>query len=212
MTADAFIPVGRTSLARKGSTPLQVQTEYAARPYPRITTTVLNSGQVVHKVERRLERAVTTMEERGKAEAVMQQQHSEIVALIEDRSGDAGPSDAAIVSDRPAGAGVLDKLSALPRFRRCYRLNVDGVFIGATTARAFKKAFRRVNKSLHEIIELFPFLPGGMGLRQTGVCEIIRDRLYFVSTGVECLFVEVEPGDGGFDYEAGLREVLIPAE
>jgi len=37
---------------------LQVQTEYASRPAPRITTTILDSGRVIHKIGNQLERPI----------------------------------------------------------------------------------------------------------------------------------------------------------
>lgn len=80
-----FIPVGRTSLAKRGNTTLQVQTEYAARPNPRIATTITENGRVVHKVERPLEKAVASAEEQRTTEAQMRQQHATIVSTIEGR-------------------------------------------------------------------------------------------------------------------------------
>ena len=84
----AFIPAGRTSLVRRGDTQLQVQTEYAHRPFPRITTTILKQGQVLHKVEKKLERAIGSVEEQNLAEDIMKRQHAEVLSLIQDPSGE----------------------------------------------------------------------------------------------------------------------------
>ncbi len=84
-----FIPAGRTSLVRRGDTQLQVQTEYAHRPFPRITTTILKQGQVLHKVEKKLEHAIASIEEQNLAEDVMKRQHAEVLSLIQDPSGEA---------------------------------------------------------------------------------------------------------------------------
>lgn len=84
-----FIPAGRTSLVKRGETMLQVQTEYAHRPYPRITTTILNQGQVLHKLEKKLDHAISTVEEQNIAEDVMKRQHAEVLSLIVDPSGEA---------------------------------------------------------------------------------------------------------------------------
>lgn len=83
-----FIPVGRTSLARRGETALQVQTEYAARPNPRIATTISENGRVIHKVERPLERQIMSAEEQRETEAQMRQQHASVVATIEGKNAD----------------------------------------------------------------------------------------------------------------------------
>ncbi len=209
MTTDAFIPVGRTSLAKQGAVPLQVQTEYAARPYPRITTTVLNGGQVLHKIERKLEQAVASMEERSRAEALIHKQHGEVVRLIEE---EVLQSSALELQPAPPGFNelpVYDRLASVPGFQHFFRLNLEGVFAGNTAVQQFKKTFRRVYKDLPQIIELFPYAPGGMGMRSTGVYEVIRNSLYFVSTGPECYFVSVKPESTDVDYETILKEVLI---
>ncbi len=61
---------------------LQVQTEYAYRPYPRITTTILTEGQVLHKVEKKLEAVISSIEEQNQTEDVMKKQHREVLSLI----------------------------------------------------------------------------------------------------------------------------------
>lgn len=89
LTVGSFIPAGRTSLVKRGESMLQVQTEYAPRPYPRITTTILNQGQVLHKLEKKLEQAIGSVEEQNLAEDVMKRQHAEVLSLITDPTGEA---------------------------------------------------------------------------------------------------------------------------
>ena len=71
MTPNQYIPAGRTSLVRRGGAPIQVQTEYAFRPYPRVTTTILDNGKVLHKVERKLEKGIDSLEEQSHMEEVI---------------------------------------------------------------------------------------------------------------------------------------------
>ena len=63
MMVERYIPAGRTSLVKTGSGSLQLQTEYAYHPYPRITTAIQSSGQVLHKVEKRLAKEIGSIEE-----------------------------------------------------------------------------------------------------------------------------------------------------
>lgn len=79
-----FIPAGRTSLVKRGEKALQLQTEYAYRPVPRITTTVSIAGQVLHKIERGLDKPVENLEEKQRMEVRIQRQHTEIKSIIED--------------------------------------------------------------------------------------------------------------------------------
>ena len=209
MTPDDFIPVGRTSLAKSGPIFLQVQTEYASRPYPRITTTILDSGQVLHKVERKLEHAVESFDERAYTENTIQQQHNEVLALIE--KNDVKPNEGSVLSEpsKRAPQSVYDRLISIPGFRHVYRLNVDGIFTSKNTAKQFKKAFAAVFKNLQQVIQVFPLMPGTETMRQKGVCEVERNSLYFVSNGSECYFVAVNPPGKDIDYEAVLKQVLL---
>lgn len=84
-TVAQFIPAGRTSVVKRGETMLQVQTEYAYRPYPRITTTILNSGQVLHKLEKKLDHPIASVEEQNLAESVIKRQHTEVMGLVSGR-------------------------------------------------------------------------------------------------------------------------------
>ena len=84
MTTSNLIPNGRTSRVKKGETSLQVQTEYAYRPYPRLTTTVLNDGQVLHKIEKKLDRPIGSVEEQSEIERMIKRQHSDVVSIIEE--------------------------------------------------------------------------------------------------------------------------------
>ncbi len=86
MATSKLIPTGRTSLVKKGGLALQLQTEYGYYPYPRITTTVSNSGQVVHKIERKLEQMVESLDEQAQVEEAMKQQHSEVSDLISEQA------------------------------------------------------------------------------------------------------------------------------
>lgn len=85
-----FIPVGRTSLVRKGGIDLQVQTEYANRPYPRLTTSVLSSGRVIHKIEKKLTEPVSTVEAQSLMEQAIQRQHQEVLLIVGESFGRVG--------------------------------------------------------------------------------------------------------------------------
>ena len=209
MTPDDFIPVGRTSLVKRGVTSIQVQTEYASRPYPRVTTTVLNSGQVIQKVERKLEHAVETLEEQRPIEAAIQQQHGEVLALIEK---EAPVEKRGLVEHKPhesAPHSMYDRLNSVVGLQRLYRLGVDGAFVSNSASEQFRKIFAPVFKDLQQVVDIFPLIPGEKGVRQKGVCEIEHDRLYFVSTGSESYFVAVQSTEEKIDYEATLKQFLV---
>ena len=205
MTPDDFIPVGRTSLVKRGVTSLQVQTEYASRPYPRVTTTVLNSGQVIQKVERKLEHAVETLEEQSRIEAAIQQQHGEVLALIEKGAPVEKHGLVEHIPHESAPYSMYDRLTSVVGLQCLYRLGADGAFVSNNESKQFRKTFAPVFKDLQQVIDIFPLMPGEKGVRQKGVCEIEHDRLYFMSAGSECYFVAVQPTDEKIDYETTLK-------
>jgi len=194
---------------KRGTTSLQVQTEYASRPYPRVTTTVLNSGQVIQKVERKLEHAVETLEEQSRIEAAIQQQHGEVLALIEKEAPVEKRGSVAYKPHESAPHSMYDLLNSVVDLQRLYRLGVDGAFVSNSASEQFRKIFAPVFKDLQQVIDIFPLIPGEKGVRQKGVCEIEHDRLYFVSAGSECYFVSVQPTDEKINYETALRQFLV---
>jgi len=197
---------------KRGTTSLQVQTEYAPRPYPRVTTTVLNSGQVIQKLERKLEHAVESLEEQRPIEAAIQQQHGEVLALIEKG---APVEKGGLVEYKPhesAPHSMYDQLTSVVGLQRLYRLGADGTFVSNNASKQFKKTFATVFKDLQQVIDIFPLMPGEKGVRKKGVCEIEHDRLYFMSDGSECYFVAVQPTDDKIDYETTLKQFLVDSD
>ncbi len=204
MTDDTFIPVGRTSLVRKGAVAIQVQTEYASRPYPRLTTTVLNSGQVVHKIDRKLKQVVTSLTAQREVEAAIARQHQETLSLIQ-----AVPTAETAPDRQHQDQSVYDRLVSIPGFKHVYRLTVEGTFVSTNTTEQFKREFGTAHANLSAIVDIFPLTPGQTDTRQEGVCEIETSRLYYVSAGRECYFVAFAPTGESIDYEKILRHLLI---
>ncbi len=81
-----YVPAGKTSIIKRSDITYQLQTEYAYRPYPRITTTILNEGQVIKKIERKLDNPVESIEEQNRVQDIIQIQHNEVFKLIREDS------------------------------------------------------------------------------------------------------------------------------
>lgn len=201
MATSSYIPVGRTSLVKRGNVDVQVQTEYATRPSPRVTTTLSFQGRVLHKVERNLERAVDTFEEQRAIEQEMRQQHDEILGIIQKESYVSAMKLAPRSPEAERRMTAYDRLMAIPDVDRVFRVDNEGVLLESQPAEEFQQAFGLIFKNLAELMNLFARLPGSAGLREQGVYEIERCRLYFASIGTECFFIVVEPSDLSIDYE-----------
>jgi hypothetical protein len=218
MTADAFMPVGKTSQAKRGPVVLQVQTEYASRPHPRVTTSILSNGQVLHKVEHKLKRTVQSEQDRAQAEALIQQQHSDVLAIIQldakiqQATPDKKPAATARQPDQEPLRSIRDRLAALQGFKHMYRLDAGGAFASENGAEQFRARFPEVFEGLQDVVEVFALDPGKPEGRQKGVCEIIPDTLYFVSDGKERFFVTVQAIGEEIDYEKAIKRIVIGSE
>lgn len=208
MNNSKFIPAGRTSLIVKGVDKLQVQTEYASRPYPRITTTVLNSGQVLHKIEKKLQQPIASIEEQNRMQDVMARQHSEVVGIIDKQASAKTPMAAAVDSAPAETLTLRQRLESIPRVEKVFLLDNQGSFIDQNGTEQFSSSFSPIFKSLRELLQVFIQLPGAQKEREQGVYEVERNRLYLVSTGTEMYFVVVGKADLGMDYEKAVKKAL----
>lgn len=236
MAKPEYIPTGRTSLLKDGPQPIQVQTEYAEHPYPRITTTVSNQGQVIHKVEMKLKRALASDEEARRAEVVLARQHGEVETIIRQQTRNAAerlddmqssqpidlqentnppqstkPDSSEAATSPPAQEEIptmMDRLRAIDEVRHIYHLDNNGEFFSENARAQFRSNFKKVYRNLSDLLDVFPELEGGFR-REQGVVEIERDRLYFLSTGEECFFVTVERGFFEVNFEQVLKDLII---
>jgi len=207
MTSSNFIPAGRTSLVKRGGSAIQVQTEYAYRPYPRLTTTILDQGQVLHKIERKLDIPIESLEQQSSVEGLIVKQHKEILSILNDNQTFPAPQGAPPLE--PAEPlTTRERLATVPGVEHIYSLDNQGHFTGAQHGDHFKQAFTSIFKSIAELMEVFALLPGGQ-MREKGVYEVQRDRLYLVSRGDECYFVTVHRANHEIVYEKALKEALL---
>jgi len=81
-----MLPGGLSSEASFKKSKFCVQTEFAQRPKPRVTTTVSLNGEVVEKVENIWERLPQTEEDKQEIEKFLKRQHQQVLNKIRDKS------------------------------------------------------------------------------------------------------------------------------
>ena len=81
-----IIPGGLSSEASFKDTKFCVQTEFAQRPKPRVTTTISLNGEVVEKVENIWEKLPQTEEDKQEIEKFLKKQHQQVLKKIKNRS------------------------------------------------------------------------------------------------------------------------------
>jgi vacuolar-type H+-ATPase subunit I/STV1 len=206
MKQSSFIPSGRTSRLVKGSVELQIQTEYAQWPNPRLTTSVISSGQVINKIQQDLPAPIATEKEKNRVEELLRQQHFEVIKILKGKraSLELSAEDSRKIETR--ALSLKEELSRIKGVERVYRLDNDGHFVSANLSEELREAFAEVFKSLNEILDIFSRLPNGR--REAGVCEIERGRLYLVSSGQECYFLLAEKNQSSATIERKIASVL----
>jgi hypothetical protein len=78
-----FIPNGRLSAVEYGDEKVQIQTEFASYPRPRVTTSVVLAGRLVHKEEQAWEAETETSDGQRNLESALQRQHLEVHERVE---------------------------------------------------------------------------------------------------------------------------------
>jgi hypothetical protein len=78
-----FIPNGRLSAVEYGDEKVQIQTEFAAYPRPRVTTSVVLAGRLVHKEEQTWEDETESPEGQHNLELALKRQHIEVHERVE---------------------------------------------------------------------------------------------------------------------------------
>lgn len=205
--SSCYIPAGRTSKVIKGGMTLQVQTEYASRPTPQITTTIINEGRVVHKIRRDLDKPISTVEEQNRMEVTIKRQHAEIIDIIQSEFYNP-ESIGKKVLKHEKNMPLRDRLASIPGVKKIFTLDNEGNFISEKASKQFQETFSMIFKNIQELMKLFARTPGVGKTREKGVYEIERDRLYFVSVGSECYFMVVKRLGGEIDYEQVIRNAI----
>ncbi|MDD5425762.1 MAG: hypothetical protein PHN52_04690 [candidate division Zixibacteria bacterium] len=205
--SSCYIPAGRTSKVIKGGMTLQVQTEYASRPTPQITTTIINEGRVVHKIRRDLDKPISSIEEQNRMEVTIKRQHAEIIDIIQSEFYNP-ESIGKKVLKHEKNMPLRDRLASIPGVKKIFTLDNEGNFISEKASKQFQETFSMIFKNIQELMKLFARTPGVGKTREKGVYEIERDRLYFVSVGSECYFMVVKRLGGEIDYEQVIRNAI----
>ena len=169
-----FIPPGRLSSYRHGGETFQVQTEYAPRPHPRVTTSVVLGGRIVHKVDRAWEEDVEGETARKTLESFLAEQHRQALELVRVRAGDylAAPPPL-----RPAPGYVapsfresmVEVLGSLPFVSAVYEFDEEGK---TAFARQFRDVVAEWDREFIMLAELIAAFPGiiRVGQFRQGCC------------------------------------------
>lgn len=184
----------------------QLQTEYAATPQPRITTTIFSNGQVLHKVERTIDKVIETLEEMHIIEDFIKAQHLE-VAKVMHKQGLPAPLE----GDDPGTQNLScsERMRRMDEVEQVFTITADGhIAEDRHITEQFKNIFKHIFKQLPEMMAVFASLPGEADRRENGIYEIEPGRILLASTGLEFYLILVKKGTA-YDAVAGrFRDIL----
>ncbi len=201
-----YIPAGRTSRIVQGTIEIQIQTEFAARPSPRITTSIFSKGQVMHKVEQDLQAQITSFEDKMRVEDRLRKQHFEVLKTLKDEKKLQSFLSTTIVKEA-GGNSVSRRINDISGVERVFHINNEGEFSSNQISKEFKKKYSVISKSMLEILNIFGILPSGE--REKGVYEVESDRLYLASCGQECYFILTSPISEEINFESEIRKAIV---
>lgn len=200
------IPAGRTSRIVKGAIEIQIQTEFAARPSPRLTTSIFSKGQVMHKVEQELQTEITTFEDKVRIEDKLRKQHFEVLKTLKDEKK--LESFLSTTTVKESGGNLISRrIGDIRGVERVFHLDNEGEFSSDQISKEFKKKYSVISKSMLEILNIFGMLPSGE--REKGVYEVEPERLYLASCGHECYFILTSPSSGDINFESEIRQAIL---
>jgi hypothetical protein len=226
-----FIPAGRTSLVDRGKNIYQIQTEYANRPYARITTTIANNGQVVHKIEKKLEKPIESLDEQSKTEDRIKHQHLEVVGILRhngkptdkkkqedvtvvgtkeqiESNEEIVEEDQFFALNNQGYLRLIDRFKDIDGVKYVFQLNYKGHLISNDISSSVKKVYSSVFKNICSLIDVFSTLPGETITREKGVYEIEREKLYLISAGENFYLIVMDRVDPDINYEGYLKSIV----
>jgi hypothetical protein len=187
-----YIPSGRTSLVKRGKLEFQLQTEYAAIPQPRVTTTIFAQGRVLHKIEKAVSKAIDSIEEMHRIEDLIKAQHIEVSKSLRDRGLPTVPESR---GDVESGLSRLERMRRLEEVERVFLVSSEGKIVDdRRLTKEFKRLFKHIFKELPSLITVFASLPDSEGRREEGFYEIEPGRVLLASTGAEFYLMLIRPG------------------
>lgn len=201
-----LIPAGRTSIVAKGDAKFQIQTEYAASPHPRITTTIFSQGRVLHKIEKGIEKPIESIEEMHHIEDIIRSQHNQIAKTLRDHGL---PTQTSSITGAESELGRMELIQLLEEVELVLLVTAEGkIGHSREITKEFKRSFKHIVRELPQLITVFASLQGNGDRREEGIFEVEPGRIILVSTGVDFYLILLRPGTPSGGIKEKLRKIL----
>jgi hypothetical protein len=206
-----IIPSGLSSEAKLKDAKFCVQTEFAQRPKPRVTTTISRDGVVVKKVENAWEGLPQNEEEREKIERFLRRQHQEVLARITrgmDESAVApGEAEKMVPPDQTVIVRIDQELSGIDGVLGWVHVSGDERLTSHHLSPPETRGISDLVGPLKDISFLLASVSGFGGL-VGGVLESPRSSDLCMQLGTHFLVVKVDFGVNLKDLAKRIRSVV----
>lgn len=191
-----IIPGGLSSEAVVKEDKFCVQTEFAQRPKPRVTTTISLNGEVVEKVENPWDRSPHTEEDKEEIEKFLKRQHQQVLETIK---GTGEKPASPKPENKEVAPAVGDELSKVDQELSSY----DGVSGWVSLMEDGQMSTRRISgsedKDIKDQVKLIKdltlFLPTvtNLGKFVGGVMHLAKGFLLLLPLHHRLLAVQLDP-------------------
>jgi hypothetical protein len=190
------IPGGLASEASVKETKYCVQTEFAQRPKPRVTTTISLNGEVVEKVENIWDRLPQTEEDKKEVETFLKKQHQQVLENIKNKKAESATFGLETKgSVDPKGTSTLkieEELSRTPGIYGWILLSEDNGMKANQLSTKEKGDYSDIVRSVRHFSKLLSS-ETTLGNFQGGILEVSDSRMVFLPLRTQFLALQVEP-------------------
>jgi hypothetical protein len=190
-----ILPGGLASEASNKESKFCVQTEFAQRPKPRVTTTISLNGEVVEKVENIWDRLPQNEEDKKEVETFLKKQHQQVLENIKNKRADSATlgleSNGSVAAKGSLTLKIEEELSRIPGVYGWVFLSEDNGVKAKRFSTKAKGDYSDIVRSVKHFSGMLSSDPT-LGNLQGGILEVPDSRMVFLPLPKRFLAVQVE--------------------
>jgi len=191
-----LIPAGLISETHSEDLRFFVQTEFAQRPQPRVTTTISINGAVVEKIENLWDKLPQTEEDKEEIEKFLKRQHQQVLKKIKDKkesfAGYESEKGKTILPEDKVILQIRDELSKTEGVLGWVFLLDDEPMISRAVSEREQKQMEDLVRSIKDLSILLTKVTE-LGKFGGGILETPKNRVVFLTLKRQILAIKLDP-------------------
>ena len=209
-----FNPAGLSSQIKIEGKVFHLQTEFAQRPKPRITTSIILSGETIHKIDHPWEESWETEEERNKIDSFIKEQHEKAIRFIKENVSnfikeETIEEEKEILKKEPQSI-LLDlwkKIAELPGIEKLTAISSDGSMFYSEGGDEFGARISPLVVGSNKFADLLSGV-SRLGEFEGGIIETKQERIAFINYKRSILALAIKEGKDLKELLGEIKEVL----